>query len=83
MTRASHGETMEKLFSSLALVFLPALLFAQRKQSPAQKPLVLTHVTVIDTTGPPPKPDMTVVIAGGRIVAIDTSAKLIPPVMRK
>ena len=31
------------------------------------KPLVLTHVTVIDTTGAPANPDMTVVTIGDRI----------------
>ncbi len=68
---------MRKLFASLVLVcLLSALLFAQRKQLPEQKPLAFTHVTVIDATGAAPKPDMTVVIAGDRIVALDSSAKL-------
>lgn len=65
-------------FLTLILV-LPALLAAQRKQSPAQKPLAFTHITVIDTSGGPSKPDMTVVIAGDRIVGLDASAKLDPP----
>src|SRR6266511_1504377 len=68
---------MRTLFASLVLVcLLSALLFAQRKQLPEQKPLAFTHVTVIDATGAAPKPDMTVVIAGDRIVALDSSAKL-------
>ena len=35
-----------------------------------QQPLILTHVTVIDATGSPAKPDMTVVIRDHRIVAL-------------
>jgi hypothetical protein len=73
-------ETMREPLASLALVFLlPALLLAQRGQSHERKPLAFTHVTVIDATGAPPKPDRTVVIAGGRISVLDTSAKLTPP----
>src|SRR5262249_59308852 len=33
-------------------------------------PLVFMHVTVIDATGAPPQPDMTVVISGDRIAEI-------------
>ena len=71
---------MRKSLVSLALVVpLPTLLFAQRNQSPEQKPLAFTHVTVIDTTGGPLRPDMTVVIAGDRISVLDASAKLLTP----
>ena len=38
-----------------------------------QAALALTHVTVIDTTGGPIKPDMTVVIRGSRIVQVAKS----------
>jgi cytosine/adenosine deaminase-related metal-dependent hydrolase len=43
---------------------------------PASSPaaLALTHVTVIDATGAAAKPDMTVVISGGRIAVIGKSA---------
>jgi ankyrin repeat protein len=44
-----------------------------------QKALVFTHVTVIDATGAPAKPDMTVVIKGGRIAALGKTAKLDVP----
>jgi len=37
------------------------------------KPLVLEHVTVIDATGSPARPDMTVVITAGRISEISDS----------
>jgi imidazolonepropionase-like amidohydrolase len=33
----------------------------------AAKPLIITHVTVIDTAGGPSQPDMAVVVEGGRI----------------
>jgi imidazolonepropionase-like amidohydrolase len=32
--------------------------------------LVITHITVIDGTGAPPKPDMTLVVTGSRITAL-------------
>lgn len=41
--------------------------------------LAVTHVTVIDMTGAPPKPDMTVLMAGDRITAIDAADRLAPP----
>jgi imidazolonepropionase-like amidohydrolase len=44
------------------------------------QPLALSGVTVIDATGRPPQPDMTVVISNGRIVGISSSnAVKIPP----
>lgn len=59
-----------KKFAALLLLFgLPELLVAQEKSQPP-KPLVFTHVTVIDATGAPPQPDMTVVITGDRITAL-------------
>ncbi|MGW3122066.1 amidohydrolase family protein [Streptomyces sp. NPDC001107] len=38
-------------------------------------PLAFTHVTVIDGSGAPPAPDMTVVVEGGRITALAPSAR--------
>ncbi|HLM57401.1 MAG TPA: amidohydrolase family protein [Pyrinomonadaceae bacterium] len=43
--------------------------FGQR----APRPLALTRVTVVDATGGPARPDMTVVIEGGRIAAVGRS----------
>ena len=40
----------------------------------AAAPLVFTHVTVIDATGSPAQPDMTVVVTGDRITAVGKSA---------
>jgi imidazolonepropionase-like amidohydrolase len=44
-----------------------------------QHTLAVTHVTVIDMTGAPPKPAMTVVVSGDRITAIGRSDSLSPP----
>ena len=60
----------------LSLLLLPGSLFAQK---PQPKPLAITHVNVIDTTGGPSLPDMTVVVAEGRITAVGTSASLVVP----
>ena len=61
------------------LFFLSTSLFAQQKELREDKPIAFIHVTVIDATGAPPKPDMTVIIAADRIVAMDTSRNLVPP----
>ncbi len=50
---------------------------AQATDSPPQ--FVLTHVTIIDATGTPPRSDCTVVIADGRIKAIGSASSTIPP----
>jgi amidohydrolase family protein len=55
------------------VLFLPGWLAAQPQHTTT---LVLTHVTVIDMTGAPPKRDMTVVITGDRITAIQRKPKI-------
>jgi hypothetical protein len=71
---------MKRITALLLLFILPALLFARTKPLSQPKPFVFTHVTVIDATGAPPKPDMTVVITGDSITAIGKTGKLsIPP----
>ncbi len=64
---------MKKSFTLLVLLAPLVCLVAQ--QTPGTKPtsLVLTHVTVIDTTGGPAKVDMTVVITGDRIAEMGKS----------
>jgi tetratricopeptide (TPR) repeat protein len=60
----------------LAWLFLLSPFFClANDQTPGAKQaaLALTHVTVIDTTGGPIKPDMTVVIRGSRIVQVAKS----------
>jgi imidazolonepropionase-like amidohydrolase len=58
---------------------LPGLILAQPKQNPQSKPFVFTHVTVIDATGAPAKPDMTVVIIGDRIAQIGPTREIRGP----
>jgi imidazolonepropionase-like amidohydrolase len=67
---------MKKL--SLALLFLA---LPVRPAPPPQAPpsLVLTHVTIIDATGAPAQPDMTVVIRGDRISEIGKSGTIQAP----
>jgi imidazolonepropionase-like amidohydrolase len=52
------------------LLLLPVVLFAKGKPDVQTKSLVFIHVTVIDATGSPAKPDMTVVIKGELITAL-------------
>lgn len=72
---------MRKTLSSLLLFLflLPALLLAQQEQTSQRKPLVFTHVTVIDATGAPAKPDMTVVITDERITALGRTGEIRVP----
>ena len=71
---------MKKIFlillalSLFSLIPVPA--FAQTQQGFNLKPIVFTHVTVIDATGAPAKPDMTVVISGERIVTLGKTGKV-------
>jgi len=63
----------------LLVWLLPVGLFAQQADKNQQKALVFTHVTVIDATGAPAKPDMTVVVRGDRIEALGRTGKLTVP----
>src|SRR3989442_1300378 len=65
---------MRRAFALLVIVLLPTLLTAQVNRAVQSSSLVFNHVTVIDMKGGQPKPDMTVVIQGDRIVAIGKSA---------
>lgn len=69
---------MRKILGLLLLPFLLASWPAQRATS-SQKPLALTHVTVIDATGGPLKPDFTVVINGNRITGIGDAKSIHVP----
>jgi imidazolonepropionase-like amidohydrolase len=66
----------KQAFGLLLLLALPV--HPADQAPPAPKPLVLTHVTVIDATGAPAQPDRTVVIRGDRISEIGPSASLRP-----
>src|SRR4026208_651996 len=69
-------ETMRDLFAFLLTILLSASVIAQNS---ASQSLVLTHVTVIDMTAAPPKPNMSVVITGNRIVALGKSSEISLP----
>src|SRR6266849_7822350 len=70
---------MKRIIALLLLFVLPALLFAQIKPQTQSKPVVFTHVTIIDATGAPSKPDMAVVITGDRITAVGKTGKVSVP----
>lgn len=61
------------------LFLLPLFSIAQSTSASNSSALVLTHVTVIDATGAPPQPDMSVVIFAGRIAAIGKSSIVTVP----
>lgn len=45
-------------------------MLGQSKPASKSKPLVFTHVTIIDATGGPAKPEMSLVVVDGRIIAL-------------
>ncbi len=59
----------------LLIVLVP---FVAAQSARDAKTLAITHVTVIDVAGGPPKPDMTVTVHGGRIAAISESSGKLP-----
>ena len=69
---------MKTLCALLLLVLSPVGVAASPQ--PADPPAIaITHVTVIDTTGGPAQPDMTVVIAGDCIAEVGKSGKVTIP----
>ena len=70
---------MKKSFTLLVLLSPLVCLVAQQTPSTKPRSLVLTHVTVIDTTGGPARVDMTVVITGDRIAEMGKSRATRPP----
>ena len=63
-------KAMRRLLALFFILIPPVLLVAQTNPAARSQPLVFTHVTVIDMTGAPARPDMTVVIDGKRISAL-------------
>ncbi len=66
---------MKHVTACLTVVALAGALPARAEDAPA-KPLAITGVTVIDATGAPARPDMTVVVTGVRITAIGKSGEV-------
>ncbi|HKY03971.1 MAG TPA: amidohydrolase, partial [Blastocatellia bacterium] len=60
----------------LSLLSFEPLALAQTKRPAMPKQIAFTHVTVIDATGAPPLPGMTVVITGDRITTIGPAGKV-------
>ena len=67
---------MRKIIALLLILLLPGLLFAQTTEIPPTRPLVFTHVTVVDVTGAPSKSEMTVIVEGNRIAAIGKTGRV-------
>ena len=68
---------MRKILTSSLLVLLVIISgCAQQRRANQEGTIVLLHVTIIDATGAPPEPGMTVVITGSRIAAIGKDGKL-------
>lgn len=71
---------MKKLFALLLLLALPARPSSQAPQAAqAPRPLAFTHVTVLDMTGAPARPDMTVILTGDRITEIGRTGSVQVP----
>lgn len=58
------------LITAFLVLLSPVVILASQERASASKPLVLTHVNVIDTAGGPIQTGMTVVITNGRIAAL-------------
>ena len=67
---------MKKALSFAAVLVVAALQFVQARQSTQPKSLVFTHVTIIDATGAPARPEMTVVITGDRITELGSATTI-------
>lgn len=65
-----------RLSISMCVAALVSLLVSScaKREFREVAPLAITHVTVIDATGTPPQPDMTVLVERGYIVAVSPSA---------
>ena len=66
-------------YNLLALLLFANIVSAQIPPAAPERTLVLTHIAVIDATGSPVKPDMSVIIRNHKIVMIGGTAKLSVP----
>lgn len=67
---------MRKILALFLIVLFRMLLCAQVMPAAQFQPLAFTHATLIDMTGVVPKSNMTVLIAGNRIVTIGKSGNV-------
>jgi hypothetical protein len=70
---------MKKTLALLLVLLSPVLAGAQAKPVAQSRLLVFTHARVIDTAGGPAKSDVTVVIAGNRIIAVGKTGQVRVP----
>jgi imidazolonepropionase-like amidohydrolase len=70
---------MKTLLTMAALLISFAFPTASSQQKLQQNILAISDVTVIDATGAPAKPDMTVIITGDRITEIAQTGKVVIP----
>jgi hypothetical protein len=71
---------MRALLVSLYLILTsPTLFFAQNNPTSNQTSLAFTHVSVIDATGTPAQPDMTVIVTGNRITGLAKTGTIALP----
>ena len=61
---------MRAALALLSLAILASVALIAQVPAQGARPLAFTHVTVIDATGAPAQPDMTVVTTGSRITAV-------------
>ncbi|HLV88943.1 MAG TPA: hypothetical protein VKV39_18295 [Candidatus Sulfotelmatobacter sp.] len=61
--------------------FVPCLLLllAAQAPSPGPHPVAITHVTIIDVTGGPSQPNMTVIVSGDRVAEMGKSSAVQTP----
>ncbi|HEX5705361.1 MAG TPA: amidohydrolase family protein [Pyrinomonadaceae bacterium] len=70
---------MKRILTLALLLISLALPTASSQQKPQQSVLALSEVTVIDATGAPARPDMTVIITGDRITNIAKTGEVAIP----
>jgi len=67
---------MSKLVALLLIMILPILLIAQDRPVAQNRPVVFRNVTLIDMRSEQPKPNITVLISGNRILEIGKNIKI-------
>lgn len=70
---------MKDILGLLLLLLLMWPLLATEAASTKSTTLAITHLTVIDATGAPARPDMTVLVNGNRITKVGKSAEIRVP----
>jgi imidazolonepropionase-like amidohydrolase len=70
---------LKKLLAATSLIFVAAFGLLTSCSSSGKSTLAILHVTVIDATGAPPQPDMTLLVSDQHIVALGPSAAITVP----